>query len=234
MATSALRLLLQFVLSRRASLTLDDVILNRDYRICPGDLHMSWNGSGEKTVLDVLIKRLPDPSQQLPFDEKVELNKEVTNIEWGSSPVKVTCADGSSYLADHVIFTPSIGVLKHDHLKFFSPNLPEAKRTAVEDIGFGALMDASLYFPESWWPSYDEFTGYYFVWDPQDAESALDEYRNATGTVSTKLYLRSSHSFAPASELVFCMDFGPILRRSCPEQPPCFDPMDHRHKCSGS
>lgn len=188
-ALSADRLLLQFILAHRGSFTLDDVILNRDYRICPGDLRLNWNGRGYRTILDVLIGRLPDPSKELPFDEKVQLNKEVTRIQWDSAPVKVDCADGTSYSADHVIFTASVGVLKHDHLKIFSPSLPERKRSAVEDIGLGAVLDASFYFPERWWPSEEVFTGYYFVWDENDAPAALAEYQSMSRSVSVLGFL---------------------------------------------
>lgn len=79
-AEDASRLLMQFILAHRGSFTLNDVILNRDYRICPGDLRLNWNGGGYKTILDVLIGKIPNSSQQLPFDEKLQLNKEVYKI----------------------------------------------------------------------------------------------------------------------------------------------------------
>lgn len=196
-AEEARRLLFQLVLAHRGSLTLDDIILNRDYRILPGDLRLNWNGAGYKTILEVLIGRIPDPSQQLPFDEKLQLNKEVVNVNWdvganASAPVRVTCADGSVYAADHVIFTPSVGVLKHDHQRLFTPALPETKRSAIEDIGLGSIVDVSFYFPERWWPSDDVFTGYYFVWDHRDIPGALEEYQNLTQSVSCYFTFRIS------------------------------------------
>lgn len=124
-----------------------------------------------------MIKKYPDPSKQLPFYEKLLLNKEVSNIKWNDgneSGVLVKTTDGSVYVADYVIFTPSVGVLKHSHEELFSPALPEEKVTAIHDIGLGAIMDVSLYFPQRWWPS-DNFTGYYFVWNEQDAEEFIKE-----------------------------------------------------------
>lgn len=184
-ANASSRLLLQFILAHRGSLTLDDIILNRDYRICPGDLRLNWNGAGYRTILDVLIRKIPDPAQQLPFYEKLQLNKQVRNVNWGGNGgVRVTTADGGVFVADHVIFTPSVGVLKHDHEALFTPGLPEEKRTAIRDIGLGAIVDYSLYFPRRWWPGDDVFTGYYFVWDEADFGPAVEEFRNFTGNVS--------------------------------------------------
>lgn len=185
-ANETSRLLLQFILAHRGSITLDDVILNRDYKICPGDLRLNWNGGGYKTILDVLIRNIPDPSQRLPFEEKLQLNKEVRNVNWESSAVKVTCSDGSSFVADHVIFTPSVGVLKHYHEELFTPNLPEEKKTAIQDIGLGAIVDYSFYFPIRWWPSDNVFSGYYFVWDEKDFDQAVQEYANFTQNVNNR------------------------------------------------
>ena len=57
-------------------------------------------------ILDFLSKQA-----QLP-EGTVQLNKEVTKINWDRShglKVKVTCQDGSLYEADHVISTISLG-----------------------------------------------------------------------------------------------------------------------------
>lgn len=86
-------------------------------------------------------------------------NKEVATIEWGrtqceddSFPVLVHCTDGSTYEADHVIVTVSLGVLKHrckpEALEpLFSPPLPEEKLTAIERLGMGMINKVLLEFP---------------------------------------------------------------------------------------
>lgn len=183
-ANESSRLLLQFILAHRGSLNLDDIILNRDYRICPGDLRLNWNGGGYKTILDVLIRKIPNPSQQLPFFENLYLNKEVKNVNWEDSVVRVTSSDGNVFIADHVIFTPSVGVLKHYHQTLFTPSLPEEKISAIQDIGLGAIVDFSLYFPSRWWPNDDVFSGYYFVWDERDFNASVEEFRNLTQNAS--------------------------------------------------
>lgn len=176
---------MQYILVREGSLTLEECILESDYQSCEGDLYLNWNGNGYNTILDVLIGRFSNSSQKLTFDEKLLLNKEVSNINWEEDILKVVCADGSAYSADHVIFTPSIGVLKHDHPKIFTPHLPKAKRRAIEDLGYGTEVDVSLYFPDRWWPSEEEFSGYYFVWNEEDAREALEEYCSVVQNVSS-------------------------------------------------
>lgn len=60
---------------------------------------------------------------------KTILNAEVTKIDYSSEdgPVKLTTQDGKEYLADHVILTPSLGVLKAQYETMFNPQLPESK-----------------------------------------------------------------------------------------------------------
>lgn len=168
------RLLAQLILAHRGSFTLDDVIVERDYKICEGDLRLNWKGAGYRTILDVMLKKIPDASKQLPFEDKLLLNKEVSNVSWNGSNVTVTCSDGSQYSADHVIFTPSVGVLKHDYETLFTPQLPEEKIRAIKQIGLNAIVDFSLHFPNRWWPT-DIFTGYYFVWDENDIQNLREE-----------------------------------------------------------
>lgn len=102
----------------------------------------------------------------------------MSNVDWSTQPIRVTCADGSVFFADHVIFTPSVGVLKHDHQTLFSPALPEEKKRAIQNIGLDAIVDYSLYFPARWWPADDVFSGYYLVWDQRDVDEAVREYQN--------------------------------------------------------
>jgi spermine oxidase len=46
--------------------------------------------------------------------------------------VSVECSDGSSYTADHVIVTVSLGVLKKKAHSMFHPALPRQKLNAVK------------------------------------------------------------------------------------------------------
>ena len=46
--------------------------------------------------------------------------------------VIVITNDGKKYFASHVIFTPSLGVLKNQHSSMFKPKLPDQKIRAIE------------------------------------------------------------------------------------------------------
>lgn len=181
--TAKLRIALQagivfekYLQSSEGTFSLSNVAAKTDYKSVD-DINLRWNGTGYKIILDILTKKYPDPTKALPFDEKLRLNKEVTKINWGADKVALETADGSRYTADHVIFTPSVGVLKHTHTTMFVPHLPQSKQDAIEDIGFDAIMTIHLHFTERWWPE-SEFTGASFVWDERDQEEFIKKFRN--------------------------------------------------------
>jgi spermine oxidase len=151
-----------------------------DYTECDGDLELNWNGFGYKTVLEALTRKFPNPSDQLPFDQTVLLNKEVVKVLWNESSsensVMVICSDHSSFTADHLIWTPSIGVLKERHQKIFVPRLPKEKREAIKEIGFGAVMKVAMYFKRRWWTPETNFTGFHFIWSEHDANLLRKEF----------------------------------------------------------
>jgi spermine oxidase len=105
-------------------------------------------------------------------ESKVQLGKEVKNINWSGETIAIACVDGSSYLADHVIFTASLGVLKDRHATLFTPKLPENKVKAIETIGFGALGKVFLEFEKPFWPVSDEESlGFSFLWTEEDIKA---------------------------------------------------------------
>ncbi|KAK9700999.1 Flavin containing amine oxidoreductase [Popillia japonica] len=114
------------------------------------------------------MQKFPNSSIPLPIDDKIILNKEVQKIVWDSKEdaVIVKCLDGSWYHGDHVIFTPSLGVLKEKHGQLFEPQLPIQKQHAIEKLGIGAVMKIMLRFDKPWWP--DTFKGASFVWSSED------------------------------------------------------------------
>lgn len=163
-----------YVLGGEGSFSWYDVAAVADYEDCDGDKLQNWNGKGYKVFLDVLMKKYPDPKKQLPIDDKILLNKEVSKIQWSKyvrgRAVKVWCSDGSIYEADRVIFTPSIGVLKERAEEMFIPRLPENKMKAIKDIGFGAVMKVIMHFPQIWWGN---LTGFNLFWSEEDSRSAV-------------------------------------------------------------
>ena len=77
---------------------------------------------------------------------------EVTNITWNQGDkVNVTCANGQTYEADHVVVTVSLGVLKKYHRRMFLPQLPDDKEEAIDNIGFGKVNKIFLLFDKPFW-----------------------------------------------------------------------------------
>ncbi|CRK90456.1 CLUMA_CG004120, isoform A [Clunio marinus] len=162
-----------------ASNSLYDVsaIYNNYTQECEGNQTITWKTKGFKSVFDFITKKLPDPSKFLNVESKVQLNKQVININWDidsnyTEEVKVTCSDGSTYTADIVVFTGSLGVLKARHEKLFTPKLPENKIKAIENIGFGVLGKVFLEFDEPFWPVDDNnWSEYFFLWNEDDLKN---------------------------------------------------------------
>lgn len=85
----------------------------QDYEECEGDQLLNWKDRGFKTILDILMKKYPDSSQEIPIENKMLFNKFVTKIKWNDGNESIVyCDDGTNYKADHVIVTVSLGVLK--------------------------------------------------------------------------------------------------------------------------
>ncbi|KAF5272015.1 hypothetical protein FQR65_LT04996 [Abscondita terminalis] len=172
-ALDCVDLLEKIVLSYEGAFSWHSVAADTDYVECEGDQQLAWNGRGYKTILEVLMQKFPEPKDALPMNDKIVLNKEVNLIHWnstvdGEEKVVVTCADGTKYIADHVILTVSLGVLKNQHKTLIVPNLSKEKSQAVEQLGFEAVFKVVLYFEHPWWNS--TFPGYSFVWDADDQD----------------------------------------------------------------
>jgi hypothetical protein len=69
---------------------------------------------------------------------KTNFKAEVTKIKWDNlsgenmNRIAVECLDGSVYVADHVIVTMSLGVLKERGESMFQPALPAQKLNAIK------------------------------------------------------------------------------------------------------
>lgn len=71
---------------------------------------------------------------QTPIDlsKKILLNKEVQKISWeDSNTVVATCADGTEYIAEKILTSVSLGVLKA-RSALFVPPLPSWKTRAIQ------------------------------------------------------------------------------------------------------
>ncbi|KAK5638678.1 hypothetical protein RI129_012973 [Pyrocoelia pectoralis] len=137
-----------------------------DYQICKGNHLMTWQGNGCGSLLKVLTKKYP------AIEDKIILNKEVTDIIWDQDEAVVKCQDGSRYTADHVIVTVSLGVLKEKHQSLFYPPLPNNKETIIRKLGMDSIHQIFFQFPRRWWPV-SEFIGFSFLWD----EEGMDDLK---------------------------------------------------------
>ncbi|KAM8924588.1 peroxisomal N(1)-acetyl-spermine/spermidine oxidase [Pelodytes ibericus] len=95
-------------------------------------------------------------------NDTILLNKEVKTIHWDGSfqgsdsqiyPVQVQCEDGDTFVADHVIVTVPLGLLKERVESFLSPPFPPKKAQAIKNIGFGTNNKIFLEFKEPFWDS---------------------------------------------------------------------------------
>ena len=80
------------------------------------------------------------------------------NANADSAPVVVT-TDQGEFKADRVICTLPLGVLKAGTVEFV-PGLPEAKRDAIEKLGFGIAQKVVLRFEKAFWPDDIDFLCY--------------------------------------------------------------------------
>ncbi|KAK5638644.1 hypothetical protein RI129_012939 [Pyrocoelia pectoralis] len=142
-----------------------------DYEISDGDQELGWNGLGFKTILDILM-------QNSSISGNIILNKEVSQIIWNGpnlhSEVVVNCVDGTTYTADHVITTVSLGVLKDRHISLFKPHLSTEKVLALETLGIDAVSSIFLYYPNKWWN--ESFEGVSFVWSEDEIEKTAEAF----------------------------------------------------------
>lgn len=106
----------------------------------------------------------------------VRLNKKVTDIsvDPATNRVLVKTADASSYLADRVIVTVPLGVLKKKSITFTPPLLTE-KQTGIDKLWFGDLVKVGLLFDTAWWK--DTTTHYYGL--AMDNAGGIDGLRKA-------------------------------------------------------
>eukprot|EP00250_Pteridium_aquilinum_P011509 c20115_g1_i1 orf=137-1909(+) len=118
-----------------------DMQSNDEYWEYPGE-HKTI-GNGYSSIIQFLAASLPEKT--------IHLNKQASRIAWlnPSAPAHIHCEDGTSYEADHVIITVSLGVLKAEGSsglakslqlnRIFHPPLPPWKLQAISKLGFGVV-----------------------------------------------------------------------------------------------
>lgn len=89
----------------------------------------------------------------------VQLNKQVSSIEYTKKGVIVRTSDNKEYKADYVAITVSLGVLKSGKISF-NPPLPQTKIDAMKNINMGVLNKLVLEFPTVFWNKNVEVINY--------------------------------------------------------------------------
>lgn len=94
--------------------------------------------------------------QELGVDSFL-FRKEIVEIMANPSEprISVKCSDDSVYMANHVIVTFSLGILKENLDRMFRPALPKRVRQTIRDIGFETINKLFLQFDEPWWGDMD-------------------------------------------------------------------------------
>ncbi|XP_031773842.1 spermine oxidase isoform X1 [Apis florea] len=146
-----------------------------NYWACDGDLVLNWKDRGYKTLFDLLSQKISTTKNNFSIIEKIEFNKNVDNINYISNDnIVVKTTDNSKYMASHVIFTASLGVLKEKHMTMFTPLLPERKQNAIKGLNIGTVNKVFLEFPHRWWQ--EECAGFNLIWSKEDKEKFITLY----------------------------------------------------------
>ncbi|BBY62474.1 flavin monoamine oxidase family protein [Mycolicibacterium helvum] len=123
-----------------------------DYAADPDQLSLRWLGSEEQFKgPDVILPGgYSQLSQHLAKGLDIRQNTVVTRISHSGEQVRLDTSQGT-VTADRVIVTVPLGVLKAGSVTF-DPPLPEAKRHAIEKLGFGLLNKVVVAFDKPFWP----------------------------------------------------------------------------------
>lgn len=125
------------------------------------DLSDDTSDDSERTVIDSEIN-----DRESISEESVDLLKPSIKdkIEY---PVEVLCENGNRFLADHVICTIPLGVLKEKSTTLFSPPLPLFKQESIERLSFGTVNKIFLVYERPFLPP--DVSEVMFLWeaDPQ-------------------------------------------------------------------
>jgi monoamine oxidase len=130
-----------------------------EYAADPDQLSLKWFGSeGEFDGPDLILPGgYVQLAQHLARGLDIRLATAVTRIVYDGARVRVETSTGAVE-ADRVIVTIPLGALKAGTIAF-DPPLPEAKRKAVERLGFGVLDKVVLAFEEWFWPESPDMLG---------------------------------------------------------------------------
>lgn len=142
---------------------------------CGGKNHVFLEGTC--SILDHIL--LPT------VRDKIQLNTEVTKLQWSKNGQVMLHTTSDVITADHVIMTPSLGFMKENHRKMFDPALPLNKQKAIQEMTFGNVDKFCFLFDEPFWTTELEknpnFSGYGFIYHRDEMSELADIMRNILG-----------------------------------------------------
>lgn len=128
-------------------------------------------------------------------NDVVEFNCKVTKVEYSSTAAKVTCSNGNSYQANHVVVTVPIPILKRGDI-IFDPVLPTKTQRAIDNAGYYKGLKAFLRFSNKFYHDafgvasdfvkYNHDSGDRYYWDEADGQTTSQHVLGffAVGTLS--------------------------------------------------
>ncbi len=111
-------------------------------------------GGGDVQMPNGYLELLETLTDNLDF----RLSSPVDKVAWRNDEVVLHIA-GQEHVADHVVITLPLGVLKAKGV-VFSPPLPEDKQGAIDRFGMGLLNKVVLEFPYAFWDQDFDTFGY--------------------------------------------------------------------------
>lgn len=107
------------------------------------------------------------------FNKNVEKIIYSTHLTDSQTKIQIQCTDGSSFIANHLICTISLGVLKKRHLHLFEPILPTWKIAAIDGLMYGTVDKIYIEFEQSFWP--DPWNGFSMLWKPDQLKEIQND-----------------------------------------------------------
>lgn len=141
------------------------------------DQDMGNEFEGEHSQVVGGYNRVPYGLWSHPTKLDVRTNKIVTRIAYdvtdsNKPKTVVQCEDGDSIAADMVVYTGSLGTLKHRAVQF-SPPLPDWKQGAIDRLGFGVMNKVVLTFDQPFWDTERDMFG--LLREPSNRDSMNQE-----------------------------------------------------------
>ncbi|MCF6219139.1 MAG: FAD-dependent oxidoreductase [Gammaproteobacteria bacterium] len=121
-------------------------------------LRDSFKAAGVDVEQDLISQPLKQPLAELLREcygaqmASVLLGRRVVEVDYREDEVKVRCANGDIFMADKVVVTVPLAILKRQQIQF-TPPLPTQHQQAIECLGMGQGGVLFLRFKQRFWKS---------------------------------------------------------------------------------